>query len=299
MFDTIFFVRKLGSEKSKPVCSVISYLTTTIDNFNREELVHKKVKIITNKKQLTPRSLIVAVGGDGTMLYAMRLAYTYSAFALGVNLGRVGFLTDYTPTTDEPMPTGIYLAQGMNQLRNEFREVLYLLTEIRAGTAPKSENRFVARLNNEFVACNEFSIGSELGDTIITYHLSVGGHDAGVHRANSVLVATPTGSTAYTLSAGGALMMPNMAALQIVPVAPLTMTSRPIIVDASARVEVRAWGNNVIVRADGTKVMGPIKTDKNNPAVFSIQLAGSVRIFHPRGWNYFDVLTNKLGWIKE
>ena len=135
---------------------------------------------------------------------------------------------------------------------------------------------------------------------MITYRLLFDDTDAGIYRANSILVSSPTGSTAYSLSAGGALMMPSIQALQVVPVAPLTMTARPIIVSADTQIEIQAWGGQVATRSDGLEwITSHVDYTKEEPFSLFVQNQGSVRILHNKDWNFFDMLTQKLGWIKE
>lgn len=229
-----------------------------------------------------PDLLIVAIGGDGTMLEAMRGSARIGCTAIGINLGNVGFLTD------------ISLKQ---LITDDFARIIY-------GTAGCTvEERSMVALNGSTwndIAGNEVSISRMESDSMITYRLWVGKHDAGVHKANSVLISTPTGSTAYSLSAGGALMMPDVDALQIVPVAPMAMTTRPIIAPL-VPIMVQAWGKGIAVRTDGTLTTQSQDTwTEANPYITMVTpFARKAKILHPQGWNYFNILSDKLGWIKK
>jgi NAD+ kinase len=219
------------------------------------------------------------------MLEAMRVAARADATAIGVNLGRIGFLTDIS--VQEHLTHAI--AAAILRLTDTFIEERLLLE-------PSFGN---------MLAINEVSISQLYADAMITYRLIIGDVDAGVHRANGLLISTPTGSTAYSLSVGGALMLPEMDAIQIVPVAPSTMTSRPIIVPSTTSIQLQVWGGAVTVRADGQILdTAPVSKDstpsKSDPYKLTVKpYARKAKVLHFSGWNFFDVLTEKLGWKHE
>lgn len=281
MFNSIYLVPKLNSENDPVVTNIIGAI---------KEMCNKiTVAIVDTKRYVSPNTLVVAIGGDGTMLEAMRTAAKYEAGVIGINLGRVGFLTDIGAEGwlhKYSMPHIVRMLEDLLMSRQKYYE----------------EPRTILQMAGyDDLACNEISVSRILSDSMITFRLRVDDSDAGIHRANTILVATSTGSTAYSLSGGGALMMPAVDALQIVPIAPLTMTSRPIIIPNSSSVTIDAWGKGIAVRADGTTVT----TNDNN---FTQETPFSVRVFpykhkarliHFDGWNFFNVLTQKLGWQKE
>lgn len=274
MYTSLHIVNKLNSQHDVRV-KQIEQLLTHAAQIGGIPVVHIN--------DVTKETLVVAAGGDGTMLEAMRIAAYTGATALGVNLGRIGFLTDL----------------GSDNVY----ELSHQLTSILEGTlATTVERRMTLRSSISIKqACNEFSVAPLSSDTMITYQLEIDGISAGTHRANSILVSTPTGSTAYSLSAGGALMIPSIQAIQLVPVAPMTMTSRPIIVPPTSKISLRVISaGGVSVRCDGQLIQGqPQPATKDHPFNVTIKRAGNARVLHLRDWNFFDVLTEKLGWIKE
>lgn len=273
MFYSIHVIPKLNSEHDPVVQAVCRAIEVTAAECNCE---------VVSKNNIEGSTLIVAVGGDGTMLEAMRRAAQCDATALGVNLGRVGFLSDFNIKdprygTLEDVLKGLIL--GTRPHRIESRTVL------------------VTSIDDNIIACNEVSVSPAASDSMVVYHLKVDGVSAGIHRANSILIATANGSTAYSLSAGGALMMPGIDAIQIAPVAPITMTSRPLIVAGSSVVTVEATGRDLGVRADGQ-----LMRDPGHVTALKIDVRRYLRpakVLHLQEWNYFDALTQKLGWIKE
>lgn len=278
-FKSILLVPKLNAAKDPSVQQVMDLILRTAGRLTID-ILHDK-----NDERFGHDTLVIAIGGDGTMLEAMRVAARVNATAVGVNLGRIGFLTDIG--VQEHITHAI--AAAILRLTDTFIEERILLqTSL-----------------GETLAVNEVSVSQLYADAMITYRLLIGNVDAGIHRANGILISTPTGSTAYSLSVGGALMMPEMDAIQIVPVAPSTMTSRPIIVPSTTPVELHVWGGDVVVRADGQIVQdviteGFITSSKENPYKITVTpFKNKAKILHFAGWNFFDVLTEKLGWKHE
>ena len=258
MIHKVHTVLKLGSETQT---NVVLY----------KQLVHEVCADlgipVVGFDSLDEYTLIVAIGGDGTMLQGMRLSANHHSPVIGINLGKVGFLTDISPSSSP---------------ERTLREVL---------TAPSLniESRLVlGQTLSKQTACNEVSISRSIPDAILTYELEIGGLKAGTHRANSILIATATGSTAYSLSAGGAIMTPTVDCLQIVPVAPVSLTSRPIIADPSESVTIRVIDSRGVVKVDG-QIVG----ETNEVHIFADSHARVVRL---PNWSFFDNLTHKLGW---
>lgn len=272
-FDSYMIIRKLNAPTDVMVDRVAINVAWVA---NHERIPPTSVP--------TSKTLIVAIGGDGTMLEAMRVAQPVSAYAIGINLGNVGFLTDVSHSDDMEALADDLLALFRNTDGQFFAERRMML---RASFGDRTD----------LIAGNEICISGTMSDSMIKYRLSFDGVDAGIHRANSILISTPTGSTAYSLSAGGALMMPSMHAIQVVPVAPLTLTSRPIIVSGDTVIGVEVWGKDIAVKRDGCPniILNPATTT-TTVVVQSTQ--ETVRVIHDRRWNFFDVLTDKLGWVK-
>lgn len=277
MFYTVHILSKLNSEDDPAVRAVVKQVEVAV--------LACGIKRV-DRFDIEGHTLIIAVGGDGTMLEAMRMAALHDATAIGINLGRVGFLSDIN-VKDEvhgPVEAQLYkLLSGQLLTHVEHRTVL------------------VSSINDRAIACNEISVSPLQSDSMVTYHLHVGHTSAGIHRANSIMVSTATGSTAYSLSAGGALMMPELDALQIVPVAPITMTSRPLLVPGSSNIRLEVISTGIAVRTDGQMIdSNGSSWTRKDPYVISIRrYLREAKVLHITGWNYFDVLTQKLGWIKE
>lgn len=277
-YDKVWLVRKLDDPESIRVKTVIDDIMSVAD---LEDITGYPDKVDDN-------TLIVSIGGDGTAIEAMKIGAIGGGFVMCFNLGRIGFLADYEPN-----------------------RVFEYFTNMLQGSAIRYEERALLSAignQNSTLAVNEIAVSRLYADEMIVYELFIDGAYAGSHRANGVIASTPTGSTAYALSAGGAILHPNVDVIQIVPIAPATMTSRPIIVSAASEIiikvnvkQLRGDSKQVIVRADGQVSDLSWKDDADDKIAHAVKITGSpnkARIIHPAHWNYFDVLTEKLNWNK-
>lgn len=188
--------------------------------------------------ELAPGSdLVIAVGGDGTVLRAARLAAAIDVPVLGVNAGRVGFLAEVEPG-----------------------RVGEALDAIAAGDYRESHRmRLVVRVDgvSEAFALNDVVIEKSVSQHVVRISVSVGGERLVTYRTDAVLVATPTGSTAYTFSAGGPLVDPELEAIIVTAVAPHNLFGRPIVFQPHARLLIRVEADRPAgVNVDGVQIAG-------------------------------------------
>lgn len=267
-FCTICIVRKINATDSPQVESV------ALDVWRW--CVTNSVDIVTEIEEST---LVVAIGGDGTVINAALRAAEVGAMVLGFNLGKVGFLADFSSKKVIETLT----AAWTNQLHSDVRTIL------------------LAKIgDDEHYALNDFVISCTLSDTTMHYDLMVNNRFAGTHSANGVIISSATGSTAYALSVGGAIIMPSLDVMQVVPIAAQTLTSRPLIVSGEGGVGIKYQildDRPVTIRADGN----PIKVSNESMRMFGyVTISKSektVKLLHHHSWNHFDILTQKLGWL--
>ncbi|MGH8218146.1 MAG: NAD(+)/NADH kinase [Steroidobacteraceae bacterium] len=223
--------------------------------------------------------LVIAIGGDGTLLYAARLVARHGVPLLGINRGRLGFLTDVMPQ-DVLACVDAALA-GASELDRR------PLLEARLGAASPAAPTCLA-LND--VVLQKLATGR-----MIDFETWIDGRYVNTHAGDGIVVATATGSTAYALSCGGPIVQPNLDVLVLAPISPHTLSDRPVVVSARSRIEFRLAGpaeSQGQVVCDGT-VLGELAAGER----MCVELArDEVTLLHPTGYDYFRLLRSKLHW---
>ena len=219
--------------------------------------------------------LLIVLGGDGTILTGLDRAIPYGIPVLGVNLGRLGFLTQ--------IETGDLTDRLIDRLLAED-------FGIDARTTMQVEGHDPLRL----FALNDITITrSTLEARILSLEYEVGGELVDCVSGDGLIVATATGSTAYSLSAGGPVVMPGMDCFVLTPICPHTLNARPVVVSADERITVRVRDDRVAAQAalDGRKVI-PLTRDM--PEISICRSAHRARFVHLEDRNYFGLLRGKL-----
>ena len=228
----------------------------------------------------TRADLAIVIGGDGTMLAAARSLVRHGVPLVGVNQGRVGFMTDIG---HDDMQSGIGAVLDGKFLVEE-RSLLD--AEI------LREGKSVLRT----LALNEAVLGKGAQGRLIEFELSIDDEFVYALRADGVIVATPTGSTAYAMSAQGPILHPAVPALALVPLNPHTLSARPVSVSDRSRIEIS------LVRAVDARAHfdGCALTDlQEGDRLVLKRSADTVRFVHPPGYRYFATLREKLGWSES
>lgn len=219
----------------------------------------------------------IVVGGDGTMLGIARQLAPYKVPLIGVNQGRLGFMTDIS--LDQMMPLLKEMLSG--KVRSEQRTLLKGSIE-RDGEAMYST-----------LAFNDVVLSRGSGAGMVELRVEVDGHFMYNQRSDGLIVATPTGSSAYALSAGGPILHPNLTGIGLVPIAPHALSNRPIVVPDSSVIVIEVMGGrNASVNFDMQSVARLLKHDR-----ITVQRSEhTITFLHPEGWNYYDTLREKLHW---
>lgn len=222
--------------------------------------------------------LVISLGGDGTLLYAARAWGLTGVPLFGVNLGHMGFLAETEPEQFEAMLRDI--------LAGDFRVQSKLALDV-------SVERD-GRPAGGAVAFNEVVVNKGALSRIITLNVSAGDMGSWSLRADGVIVATPTGSTAYNLSAGGPVVHPALSAIILTPICPFTLASRPLIVPSyfPLQIEVDSGGENVNLTADGQVNMPLLPGDRVVARAHSAKIS---LVVNPKRC-FIDTLRQKLGW---
>jgi len=222
--------------------------------------------------------LIVVLGGDGTMISTARRLGTREIPVLGINYGSLGYLTDFR--IEEMFPALENILAG----HYDIDQRVMLEVEHRRGAETLETGRVL----------NDIVINKSVLARIIEIEVKLNAQYVNSFRADGLIVATPTGSTAYSLSAGGPIVYPTMNAVVLTPICPFTLTNRPIVVPDTAEITLRLMNENegVVLTLDG-QVGYQMQT--GDCAVIR-KSAASFNLVQPPNRNYFDVLRNKLKW---
>ena len=224
--------------------------------------------------------LAIVVGGDGNMLGAARVLARYDVPVLGVNRGNLGFLTDLSPQDFEAPLTEVLNGHYQTEQRFLLNTSVYRYGELKASNTALNE----AVLHPGKIAhMIDFAVHI---DDVFMYS----------QRADGIIVATPTGSTAYALSAGGPILTPQLNAIALVPMFPHTLSCRPIVIDADSEVKLVVSPDNI---DDQLQVScdGHISLDVHpGDEIIIRKCQHTLQLIHPLGHSYFNVLRNKLGW---
>jgi len=226
--------------------------------------------------------LVIAIGGDGTMLYASRLARIRGTPILGVNRGRLGFLADITP--DE------MIASVEHVLAGQYVKDSRLLLKARLRTAAGAE--VVEYGLNDVVVQRRGSGG------MVDFSTSVAGQYVNTHSGDGLICATPTGSTAYALSCGGPIIEPQLDAVALVPICPHTLTDRPIVIPASQEIDIVLLERDDS-RAEITVDGGHIGTLGPGDTLRVAAASQRATLLHPPGHDFYGILRSKLFWGRD
>ncbi len=237
------------------------------------------VAVVAADRLLAETHLMIAIGGDGTLLHAARQVASRDIPLLGINRGRLGFLTDVLPQDMGPSIDAVLAGDCEAERRPLLRARL-----IDAAGSERSE-----------LALNDVVILRHETGRLLDFETHVDGRYVNSHSGDGMVIATATGSTAYALSCGGPIVDPRLSVLVLAPVAPHTLSDRPIVVPGDATIEIRT-----ATQADGiagvtcdATLLGELAPG----ARLVIAASGrSITLLHPPGYDYYRLLRSKLHW---
>lgn len=222
--------------------------------------------------------LVIVVGGDGSLLHAARALARYKTPVLGVNRGRLGFLTDISP--DDVISKVEAVLNGHYSTDQRF----LLNLEVRSAGNPVGEA----------LALNDVVLHAGKSVHMIEFELYIEGQFVYRQRSDGLIVATPTGSTAYALSGGGPIMHPKLDAIVLVPMHPHTLSSRPIVVNGDSEIKIRITETTLkpLVSPDGHSGISLNAGDW----VYITKHPFKLKLIHPPGYDFYAACRTKLGW---
>jgi NAD+ kinase len=217
------------------------------------------------------KDMIISFGGDGTILHTARLSEGFDVPILGVNLGKVGFLAEISP-------------EEIHQIPARLKKGDYEILDRMAFYAGLSDQRYFA--------LNDVAIDRGVDTRIINFTVTVENEYAGEFTADGIIVSTPTGSTAHSVSAGGPLVMPDCRVFVLTPICPHSLTIRPMIIDGARELRIGISEGLARMAVDGQSFMRVSTGDE----VRIMAAKKPVRVARFRDKTYFDILHTRLRW---
>jgi len=268
------------------VASTLNDVISCLEERQLDVVLEHSTRDLTQGRETVPMEqiaqrcdLAIVIGGDGTLLSVARSLVDHDVPIVGINRGRLGFLVDVTP--DEK------LVELNRILDGEYTEEKRTLLRTRI----QREGECIAEANS----FNDTVIRVHDRLQIMDFDIIIDGALVTHQRADGLIVATPSGSTAYSLSNGGPIVAPTVDALIVHPISPHSITSRPLLVEGGSRLCVHLWDEDVEqaqVICDGQIYMDAIMGDM----VDIRQHPNRVRLLHPETYDYYRLLREKLNW---
>jgi NAD+ kinase len=284
-FNTVAIVGRIDDQRvAAPMQSLAGHLTKSGVRVIAASEVARQLGIETIEESSLAAiaDLIVAVGGDGTILYSARLMHGHEKPLLGVNRGRLGFLADVLPD-----------------------DMLNVIDRVLAGDYT-SESRLLLDARIEFddgksqtaTALNDVVLQRKDTGRMLDFETRIDGQYVNTHSGDGLIVATPTGSTAYSLSCGGPIIEPMLDVVALVPICPHTLNDRPIVVPAKLEIEIVLLDGGAAkaeVIVDGRSIGELEPSDR-----LTIRSAAErITLIHPPGHQFYEILRSKLHWGRD
>lgn len=250
------------------------FVSETLAGHYPEMSDHKSVNILENEQKAVDSSdVVIAIGGDGTILHTAQLVRKKQTPVLGINTGKLGFMANIQPENIE------YCLRQVTEDNYSLDNRTFLKAELPGG--------------QRYDALNEFLFTKKDTSSMITLHADYDGVFINNYWADGLIVSTPTGSTAYNLSAGGPIIMPNTPVMVLTPINPHTLTTRPLVLPSDKPLRIRSLNSSehTLFTYDGMS-----HQMESNLNVIITQSEFSIHLIQLPGQNYFETLRNKLMW---
>lgn len=285
-FKTVALIGKFkGPDIAKPLLELARYLegrgiAVLVDRLTASGVEGLSYPALTLEELGTRADLAIVLGGDGTMLNIARTLAPHDVPLVGVNQGRLGFLTDVSMDTMlqtiGAMLDGEYLVESR----------MLLKADVCSGDTTVYSS----------LAFNDVAVHRGTKGGMIEFEVRLDGQFVYSQRSDGLIVATPTGSTAYALSAGGPIIHPGLQLITLVPVCPHTLSNRPIVIGAESCVEI------LMHETDGSRVHFDSHSHvdlRQNDRVLVRRAPHLIRLLHPPGHSYYHMLREKLRWSEQ
>jgi NAD+ kinase len=285
-FRTVALIGKYKSpEIAQPLLELGRFLESRkikvlVDKLTASQVKQSKYPVLALEDIGEQADLAIVIGGDGTMLNIARTLAPHDVALVGVNQGRLGFLTDISVetmiATIGAILDGKFVAEDRMMLEGQ----------VYSG----------GKKTFDALALNDVVVSKGLKGSMLELEVRIDGQFIYNQRADGLIVATPTGSTAYALSSGGPIVHPSLSVMALVPVSPHTLSNRPIVISSNCTVEV-------VVR-DNPEPRAHFDSHsrcdlRDGDRIVVRRYPGSISLLHPEGHSYYDMLREKLNWNRE
>lgn len=287
-FSSVGLIGRLASESTQySLQRLVTYLDKQavkilLDEETSSAMPGSELKIEPRSVLADKCDLIIVVGGDGSLLSAARAFAGHDVKMLGINRGRLGFLTDISPD-----------------------EIEYKVGEVLEGRYTTEERTLLnskvfrdGKAVSESTALNDVVVHPGKFIRMIEFELFINEQFVYRQRSDGLIISSPTGSTAYALSGGGPIMHPGLDAIALVPMNPHTLSSRPIVVSGDSEIKVVINQSNQLnphVSCDGQTHVVTQPGDE----VFISKHKKGLQLIHPEGHNFYETCRSKLGWASQ
>ncbi|MBM3393118.1 MAG: NAD kinase [Betaproteobacteria bacterium] len=282
-FQTIALIGKYKSpEIAGPLLALAEFLRPrglriVVDELTAAYVAHDGIEILPLEEIGKVAQLAIVIGGDGTMLNIARALAPHDVALVGVNQGRLGFLTDVSLDT-------------MNETIADMLDGNFVVEPrmLLAAEAFRGEDRL-----SQVLAFNDASVAKGADGGLIEMEVRIDGQFVYTVRADGLIIATPTGSTAYALSAGGPIVHPALSVFVLVPVCSHTLSNRPIAISSESTIEI------LMHRCADARVHFDSHSHlllEEGDRIVIRRFERPIRLLHPRGHSYFHMLRQKLRW---
>lgn len=290
-FQTVGLIGRLSCEETaKTICNIIVHLKErgfgiAIDTDTATVLPNHLACQTYPKKELGQYvDLVIVVGGDGSLLSAARAVLPYDKPLIGVNRGQLGFLTDIHPEQFAEKLDAVLAGHYIEERRFLLQTTLYDIKNKNTLECDPALNDVVLSLG-EIAHLIDFDV--YINDQLMSHN-----------RSDGLIIATPTGSTAYALSAGGPILHPKLDAIVLTPMFPHTLSSRPIVVSGNSQIKIvvdPSYEARPNISIDGQRRI-PLEVQRH---IHIQKHPQPIRLIHLKDYHYFATLRKKLGWERK
>ena len=278
----------------RPLGGAISAVAKTLNRLGVEAFVDQNTAVgfniedipIIARRSIRDTDIIIVIGGDGSLLSAARALVDFEVPMLGVNRGHLGLLTDVSPNTLDDALNKIVAGHYSTEER--------MMLDVRVY---RRDEDGAEELVGQSLAMNETVVHSGILAHMIVCRVLINGRFMYSLRGDGIIVGTPTGSTAYSLSAGGPIIEPHLDLLSLVPMFPQSLNCSPIVIPGKSRVEIEFAVNDDVPEWVNVNCDGQATIRADTKCIVCVrQHHTPLTLIHPEGYDYYSVLRQKLGW---